>query len=202
MTHSFTEKKRFRRSFSKVRYKPTPQSLLRLQHESYKDFLQREVPPEKRRNIGLQNAFNTVFPIVSTSGLVSLNFLSYRLVGPHYDVQECKDRGITYFVSVYADIQMAIREKKGGDVKKVKQEEVYMGDVPDDDRARFLCHQRHRPGRGFAAAPFARRALFFEHDSGRGTLSKKYLYSARIIPLFRPLAGFRIRSAGSRLFPD
>ena len=182
MTHSFTEKKRFRRSFSKVRYKPTPQSLLRLQHESYKDFLQREVPPEKRRNIGLQNAFNTVFPIVSTSGLVSLNFLSYRLVGPHYDVQECKDRGITYFVSVYADIQMAIREKKGGDVKKVKQEEVYMGDVPMmtghgsfviNGTDRVVVSQLHRsPG------------VLFEHDSGRGTLSKKYLYSARIIPYF------------------
>ena len=154
--------------------------LLQLQENSYKKFLQEEDAPEKRLMQGLQNAFNAIFPIVSSSGVVSLDFKSYELREPMYDMRECKERGLTYQSSLYAQIDMVIREKKGGDVKIVKSEQVYMGDMPMmtsggsfiiNGTERVVVSQLHRsPG------------VFFEHDSGRATAVGKYLYSARVIP--------------------
>ncbi len=180
MTYSFTEKKRFRRSFSKARYRANNPSLLQIQRTSYEKFLQTDKPHDDRLDAGLQNAFNSIFPIYSSSGSVYLEFEGYELSDPVYDVQECKDRGLTYFSSVYAFLKMVITEKRGGNVKSVKTERVYMGDIPMmtdygsfivNGTERIVVSQLHRsPG------------VFFEHDSGRGTLSKKYIYSARVIP--------------------
>ena len=79
---------------------------------------------------GCKTPLNAIFPIVSSSGVVSLDFKSYELREPMYDMRECKERGLTYQSSLYAQIDMVIREKKGGDVKIVKSEQVYMGDMP------------------------------------------------------------------------
>ena len=180
MTYSYIEKKRFRRSFSDYSHSVGIPPLLQLQLRSYRDFLQKDVKPDERIDFGLQNAFNTVFPIVSSSGLVTLEFLSYELNEPMYDVQESKERGLTYMLSVYANVQMVSRDKKGDKVSNVKKERVYMGDIPlmtdygsfiINGTERVVVSQLHRsPG------------VFFEHDSGRGTLTKKILYSARVIP--------------------
>lgn len=180
MSYSFTQKKRFRRSFSKSFFQADNPSLLEVQRVSYKDFLQKDTPPDQRLDAGLQKAFNSVFPIYSSSGSVYLEFKDYELSEPLYTVQECKDRGLTYYVSVYANLRMVICEKRGGSMKTSMEEKVYMGDVPMMTRhgsfivngtERVVVSQLHRsPG------------VFFEHDSGRGTLSKKYIYSARVIP--------------------
>ena len=179
MKHTFTEKKRLRRSFTKTLYRAEIPSLLQLQRASYHEFLQQDTPPEKRRNFGLQQAFKTIFPIKSSSGMVQLEFDSYELVEQAYGEQECKDRGLTYMMSVYANIRMETKDKKGS-LPIVKSERVYMGDLPMmtdygsfivNGTERVVVSQLHRsPG------------VFFDHDSGRGSLSKKYLYSARIIP--------------------
>ena len=180
MNYAYTEKKRFRRSFSKNSHKAEIPPLLRLLQASYRAFLQKNIAPAEREDIGLQQAFKSVFPIYSSSGIISLEFDNYELIDPVYDVQECKERGLTYYASVYTQIKMVVRDRKGGEIKSVKEERVYMGDIPMmtdygsfiiNGTERVVVSQLHRsPG------------VYFEHDSGRGTLSQKYLYSARIIP--------------------
>jgi DNA-directed RNA polymerase subunit beta len=182
MPHSQTEKRRFRRSFADYPQATKMQPLLRLQRDSYRDFLQKDVPAEERERFGLQAAFMDVFPIVSSSGSISLEFMGYHIDEPLYDERECKERGLNYKASVFANIRMITREKKGGKVVNVRDDPnpVYMGDLPMMTRhgsfivngtERVVVSQLHRsPG------------VLFEHDSGRNTSSKKYLYSARVIP--------------------
>lgn len=180
MTHTLTEKKRLRRWFAKTPHRAAIPSLLQLQHESYRDFLQEDVPAEQRRDFGLQNAFKSIFPIKSSSGLVQLQFESYQLVPPVYSEQECKERNLTYEMSVYANIRMESREKKGVAPVVKTEPPIYVGKLPKMTEygsfiirgtERVVVSQVHRsPG------------VFFDHDSGRGSLSKKYLYSARVIP--------------------
>ena len=177
---SYTEKRRPRRSFARHGAQSEIPSLMKLQKQSYADFLQRDADPANRSVRGLQGAFQSVFPIESSSGAVVLHFEKYELHPPVYTVPECKLRGLTYESAVYADIAMEIREKKGGPTKEIKSETVYMGQLPlmTDDGSfvingteRVVVSQLHRsPG------------VLFEHDSGRNTSGGKYLYSARIIP--------------------
>ena len=179
MNLTFAEKKRLRRSFAKAPYRAEIPSLLELQRNSYRDFLQQDVPPEQRRDFGLQSAFKSIFPIRSTTGLVQLHFEKYDLEPREYSEQECKDRGLTYMMSVYAHIRMESRQKRESQ-PKARTERVYMGDLPMmteygsfivNGTERVVVSQLHRsPG------------VFFDHDSGRGSLTKKYLYSARVIP--------------------
>lgn len=179
MKHTLTERKRLRRSFAKTLRRAAIPPLLQLQHDSYRDFLQQDVAPEARRDFGLQNAFKTIFPIKSSSGLVQLHFESYELEPQAYSEQECKDRNLTYKMSVYATIRMESREKKGA-APVAKKERIYMGELPMmtgygsfiiRGTERVVVSQLHRsPG------------VFFDHDSGRSSLTKKYLYNARVIP--------------------
>ena len=176
----YAEKRRPRRSFARHGGQAEIPSLMQLQRRSYADFLQRHVAPEDRVARGLQYAFNSVFPIESSSGAVILHFKKYELRPPVYTVPECKLRGLTFESAVYADIAMEILEKRGGATKEIKEEKVYMGQLPlmTDDGTfvvngteRVVVSQMHRsPG------------VLFEHDSGRNTSGGKYLYSARIIP--------------------
>ena len=178
MKHTLTERKRLRRSFAKTHRTAIP-PMLQLQHDSYRDFLQQDVPPAKRRDFGLQKAFKTIFPIKSSSGLVQLRFKSYHLKPQAYSEQECKERNLTYKMSVYADISMESRDKKNT-APTVKDERVYMGELPMMTEfgsfiirgtERVVVSQLHRsPG------------VIFDHDSGRTSLAKKYLYNARVIP--------------------
>ena len=180
MSLTYNEKKRPRRSFSSQQVKTEVPSLLQLQKTSYAAFLQEDTPPDQRESRGLQNAFQSVFPIVSSSGAVEMRFHQYKLSDPRYTVHECKQRGLTYQAAVYADIDMIIRDKKGGNIKEQKSEPVFMGDLPlmtvdgsfvINGTERVVVSQLHRsPG------------VLFEHDAGRNTTTGKYLYSARIIP--------------------
>jgi DNA-directed RNA polymerase subunit beta len=181
MTYSFTEKKRIRKSFAKRASVLDVPYLLATQLQSFADFLQAEVPAEKRKNEGLQAAFSSIFPIVSHSGNARLEFVSFMLGDPAFDVTECHQRGLTYASSLRAKVRLVIMDREAPDtVKEVKEQEVYMGEIPlmttngsfvINGTERVIVSQLHRsPG------------VFFEHDRGKTHSSGKLLFSARIIP--------------------
>ncbi|SEG18754.1 DNA-directed RNA polymerase subunit beta [Nitrosomonas ureae] len=182
MSYSFTEKKRIRKSFAKrASVLPIP-FLLATQIESYAAFLQENVVPSKRRTQGLQAAFNSIFPIESHTKNARLDFISYELGSPVFDVKECQQRGLTYASPLRARVRLTIMDKEISKptVKEVKEQEVYMGEIPlmtetgsfvINGTERVVVSQLHRsPG------------VFFEHDRGKTHSSGKLLFSARIIP--------------------
>ena len=184
MAYSYTEKKRIRKDFGKHPKVMDLPPLLAMQLDSYRKFLQLDVAPEERANNGLQAAFKSVFPIVGFSGSAMLEYVSYRLVNPVFDVKECQMRGITYASSLRVKVRLVIYDKEAGlnkkIVKDIKEQEVYMGEIPlmtttgafvINGTERVIVSQLHRsPG------------VFFEHDKGKTHSSGKLLYSARVIP--------------------
>jgi DNA-directed RNA polymerase subunit beta len=181
MTYSFTEKKRIRKSFAKRASVLDVPYLLATQLQSFKDFLQDGVAPERRKNEGLQAAFTSIFPIISHSGNARLEFVSYMLGEPAFDVTECQQRGLTFASSLRAKVRLVIMDREAPDtVKEVKEQEVYMGEMPlmttngsfvINGTERVIVSQLHRsPG------------VFFEHDRGKTHSSGKLLFSARVIP--------------------
>ncbi len=182
MTYSYTEKKRIRKSFAKRANVLDVPFLLATQLDSYTQFLQVDIPPVQRRNQGLQAAFTSIFPIVSHSGNARLEFVDYKLGVPAFDVKECQQRGLTYASPLRARVRLVIldRESSSEKIKEVKEQEVYMGEIPlmtttgsfvINGTERVIVSQLHRsPG------------VFFEHDRGKTHSSGKLLFSARIIP--------------------
>ena len=180
--YSSTEKKRIRKSFAKRASVLSVPFLLATQLDSYAAFLQAAVLPEKRKNEGLQAAFTSIFPISSHSGNARLEFVSYALGEPPFDVKECQQRGLTYASPLRAKVRLTIMDKEASKptVKEVKEQEVYMGEIPlmtttgsfiINGTERVIVSQLHRsPG------------VFFEHDRGKTHSSGKLLFSARIIP--------------------
>jgi len=182
MAYSYTEKKRIRKDFGKLPQVMDVPYLLAIQLDSYKKFLQTGVEPTDRLDAGLHAAFNSVFPIVSYSGNASLEYVGYRLGEPVFDVKECQIRGITYAAPLRVKVRLVIydRESSNKAVKDIKEQEVYMGEMPlmtengtfvVNGTERVIVSQLHRsPG------------VFFDHDKGKTHSSGKLLYSARIIP--------------------
>ena len=182
MSYSFTEKKRIRKSFAKRQSVLEVPFLLATQLDSYAEFLQADVVSPGRKSQGLEAAFQTVFPISSHSGNASLEYVSYQLGTPPFDVLECQQRGMTYASPLRARVRLKImdREASKPTVKEVKEQEVYMGEIPlmtkngsfvINGTERVIVSQLHRsPG------------VFFEHDRGKTHSSGKLLFSARIIP--------------------
>jgi len=173
-----------RRSFSKIPQVAKIPNLIEIQKESYENFLQSDVAPEERKNDELQGVFNSVFPINDYAGTCTLEFASYRLDKPKYDVEESKQRSISYVAPLKATLRLVIWETDPDlgtkDIKGIKEQEVYMGDVPlMTDNATFVINgvervivsQMHRsPG------------VFLDHDKGKTHSSGKYLYLAHVIP--------------------
>src|SRR5215468_7381072 len=182
MTYSLTERKRIRKSFAKRAIVQKTPFLIATQLESYTAFLQAHMSPEGRRNEGLQAAFTSIFPIVSHSGNARLEFVSYSLGEPPFDVEECQQRGLTYASPLRAKVRLVIMDKEAPRPapKEVKEQEVYMGEIPlmtntgsfvINGTERVIVSQLHRsPG------------VFFEHDRGKTHSSGKLLFSARVIP--------------------
>jgi len=184
MAYSFTEKKRIRKDFGK---RPTILEvpyLLSIQLDSYRKFLQEEIEPENRKENGLHAAFQSVFPIVSYSGNAALEYISYRLGEPVFDVKECQLRGMTYAAPLRVQVRLVIYDKEAPGskkvVKEVREQEVYLGEMPlmtehgtfvINGTERVIVSQLHRsPG------------VFFDHDKGKTHSSGKLLFSARVIP--------------------
>ena len=132
MSYTFTEKKRIRKSFAKRASVLQVPFLLATQLDSYMAFLQAEATAETRRNQGLQAAFTSVFPIESHSRNARLDFVSYALGTPPFDVKECQQRGLTFAAPLRAKVRLTIMDKEASKptVKEVKEQEVYMGEIP------------------------------------------------------------------------
>src|SRR5579875_293396 len=183
-TYSFTEKKRIRKDFGKrPPVLPVP-NLLTIQTDSYRDFLQADVPPASREDKGLHAALKSVFPIVSHSGNAALEYVDYHFGEPAFDERECRMRGMSYGAPLRVKVRLVIYDKDSPASKKVpklvKEQDVYMGEIPlmtetgtfiVNGTERVIVSQLHRsPG------------VFFDHDRGKTHSSGKLLYSARIIP--------------------
>src|SRR6187399_1388728 len=184
MAYSFTEKKRIRKNFGKQGSILETPYLLAIQLDSYKTFLQAYKPEDKREDIGLHAAFKTVFPITSYSGNATLEYVSYRLGDPVFDVKECQLRGLTYAAPLRVKVRLVVLDKEASGPKKpikdVREQEVYLGELPlmtdngtfvINGTERVIVSQLHRsPG------------VFIDHDRGKSHSSGKLLFSARIIP--------------------
>src|SRR6478735_1476633 len=184
MAYSFTEKKRIRKNFGKQGSILETPYLLAIQLDSYKTFLQADKAEDRRVDIGLHAAFKTVFPITSYSGNATLEYVSYRLGDPVFDVKECQLRGLTYAAPLRVKVRLVVLDKEASGPKKpikdVREQEVYLGELPlmtdngtfvINGTERVIVSQLHRsPG------------VFFDHDRGKSHSSGKLLFSARIIP--------------------
>ncbi|MBR9728660.1 DNA-directed RNA polymerase subunit beta [Shewanella intestini] len=178
MVYSYSEKKRIRKDFGKRPKVLDIPYLLSIQLDSFKKFTDQDPTGER----GFEAAFRSVFPIKSFSGYSELQYVSYKLGEPVFDVKECQIRGVTYSAPLRVKLRMVLfdREAAAGTVKDIKEQEVYMGDIPlmtengtfvINGTERVIVSQLHRsPG------------VFFDHDRGKTHSSGKVLYNARIIP--------------------
>src|SRR5512140_1747674 len=175
---------RVRRNFGKINKIAEIPNLIAIQKSSYDKFLQADVPPEKREDTGLQGVFKSVFPIKDFNETSSLEFVSYHLEKPKYDVDECHQRGMTFSAPIKVVVRLVVWDKDeetgAQSIRDVKEQEVYFGEIPlmtengtfiINGTERVVVSQLHRsPG------------AFFDHDKGKSHSSGKILYNARIIP--------------------
>src|ERR687883_1550006 len=174
---------RVRKNLGRVRRIVDVPNLIDIQKSSYDKFLQTNVPPNTRQEVGLQAVFRSVFPIKDFNGTSELVFVSYNLEKPKYDVDECRQRGMTFAAPIKVTTQLMVYDtREGGEriVRDIKEQEVYFGEIPlmtdtgtfiINGTERVVVSQLHRsPG------------VFFDHDKGKTHSSGKLLYSARVIP--------------------
>ena len=175
---------RVRKSFAKIQKIIDIPNLINIQKQSYEKFLQADTAPEKREDVGLQGVFKSVFPIRDFNETSSLEFVSYHLEKPKYDVDECHQRGMTYSAPIKVVVRLVVWDKDeetgAQSIRDVKEQEVYFGEIPlmtqngtfiINGTERVVVSQLHRsPG------------AFFDHDKGKSHSSGKLLYNARIIP--------------------
>ena len=183
MGSKVTSRLRLRRDYSKFdKVKEIP-NLIHIQWSSYNRFLQPDLAPDKRADYGLQAVFKSVFPIRDYNDTASLEFVSYELGEPKYDVRECHERGMTWAAPLKVTVQLVLWDTKAGQerqIRDIKEQEVYFGEIPlmtsngtfmINGSERVVVSQLHRsPG------------VFFDHDSGKTHSSGKLLYNARVIP--------------------
>src|SRR6266851_4162787 len=175
---------RVRKNYAKITKIIDIPNLIDIQKQSYEKFLQKDIPADQREDVGLQGVFKSVFPIKDFSETSSLEFVSYNLEKPKYDVDECRARGMTFAAPIKVVIRLVVwdvNEETGvQSIRDVKEQEVYFGEIPlmtdsgtfvINGTERVVVSQLHRsPG------------VFFDHDKGKTHSSGKLLYSARVIP--------------------
>src|SRR6516165_8324128 len=175
---------RVRKNYAKITKIIDIPNLIDIQKQSYEKFLQKDIPADQREDVGLQGVFKSVFPIKDFSETSSLEFVSYNLDKPKYDVDECRQRGMTFAAPIKVVIRLVVwdtNEETGSQsIRDVKEQEVYFGEIPlmtengtfiINGTERVVVSQLHRsPG------------VFYDHDKGKTHSSGKLLYSARIIP--------------------
>jgi DNA-directed RNA polymerase subunit beta len=184
MVNSFTGKKRIRRSFSKIPEVMRMPNLIEVQKDSYELFLQMDIPADDREMRGLQEVLSSVFPIKDFADKAEIGFVKYELEEPKYDVDECRQRGMTYAAPLRVTLRLSVfdvDEETGlRSIRDIKEQDVYLVDMPlmtengtfiVNGTERVIVSQMHRsPG------------VFFDHDGGKTHVSGKYLFAARIIP--------------------
>lgn len=184
MTRSFTGQKRFRKGFGKIKQVVPMPNLIELQKSSYEKFLQIKSPHNQREESGLHEVLKSVFPIKDYSGKSQIEYYKYEFESPKYDEDECRQRGLTYSVSLKVTLRLVVwdidEDTKSKSVRDIKEQDVYMGDLPLMTESgtfiingieRVIVSQMHRsPG------------VFFDHDKGKTHSSGKYLFAARVVP--------------------
>ena len=184
MAQTFTGRKRVRKFFGKIVEVAEMPNLIEVQKASYDQFLMVKDPPGGRSDEGLQAVFKSVFPIRDFSNTSQLDFVAYEFDPPKYDVDECRQRGMTYAAPLKVKLRLIVfdvdEETGARSVKDIKEQDVYMGDIPlmtnngtfiVNGTERVIVSQMHRsPG------------VFFDHDKGKTHSSGKLLFAARIIP--------------------
>ena len=185
MPERIPAKGRIRKNFGKIRKIVDIPNLIGIQHESYERLLQMDVPPNERKNIGLQTVFKSVFPIKDFSGSASLEFVSYRFDKIKHNVKECILRGMSYEVPVRITARLVVydvdKETGVSNIRDIKEQEIYFGTLPlmtangtfiINGTERVVVSQLHRSS-----------GVFFDHDKGKSHSSGKIIYSSRIIPV-------------------
>jgi DNA-directed RNA polymerase subunit beta len=181
---TFTGRKRVRKFFGHIKEVAEMPNLIEVQKASYDQFLMVDEPVGGRLNEGLQAVFQSVFPIKDFSNTSELHFVSYEFEQPKYDVDECRQRGMTYAAPLKVKLRLVVfdidEETAAKSVKDIKEQDVYMGDIPlmtmngtfvVNGTERVIVSQMHRsPG------------VFFDHDKGKTHSSGKLLFAARVIP--------------------
>ena len=178
-TKYITAYKKIRKSFGRLPEVAEMPNLIEVQKNSYASFLQADSKPKQRTDSGLEAVFRSIFPIISFGENLELHYEQYELENPKYDVEECQQRGMTYCAPLRVKMRLVVKNEELGETS-IREQEVFMGDIPlMTDNGTFIVNgtervvisQMHRsPG------------VFFDHDSGKGHSSGKYLFSSRIIP--------------------
>src|ERR1700723_32035 len=184
MAQTFIGRKRVRKFFGKIEEVAEMPNLIEVQKASYDQFLLVEEPQGGRPNEGLQAVFKSVFPISDFSNVSLLEFVKYEFEAPKYDVDECRQRGMTYAGPLKVTLRLIVfdvdPETQAKSVKDIKEQDVYMGDMPlmtingpviVNGTERVIVSQMHPSPGGF-----------FDHDKGKSHSSGKLLFAARIIP--------------------
>lgn len=173
-----------RRVFGKTKNVAQIPNLIQVQKNSYESFLQYDITPEHRDNIGLENVFRSIFPVTDYDGRATIEYVRYELDSPKYDVDECIQRGVNYAAPLRVTLRLIVwdidEEAGTKEIKGIKEQDVYMGEIPlmtpsgtfiINGAERVIVSQMHRsPG------------VFYDHDGGKTHSSGKYLFSARVIP--------------------
>jgi DNA-directed RNA polymerase subunit beta len=175
---------RARKSYAKIGKIIEIPNLIDIQKQSYEKFLQKDVPFEKREDIGLQGVFKSVFPIKDFSETSSIEFVSYTLDKPKYDVDECRQRGMTFAAPIKVTVRLVIwdtNEDTGSQsIRDVKEQEVFFGEIPlMTDNGTFIINGTERV---VVSQLHRSPGVFYDHDKGKTHSSGKLLYSARVIP--------------------
>ncbi|MCU0839669.1 MAG: DNA-directed RNA polymerase subunit beta [Rhodospirillales bacterium] len=184
MPSSFTGRKRVRKSFGRIAAAVQMPNLIEVQKSSYDQFLQREVPVEKRQETGLQEVFKSVFPIKDFSSRGTLEFVKYEFEEPKYDVEECQQRGMTFAAPLKVTLRLVVwdidEETGARSIRDIKEQDVYLGDMPlMTDNGTFIVNGTERV---IVSQMHRSPGVFFDHDKGKTHSSGKFLFAARVIP--------------------
>ncbi|MBM3585381.1 MAG: DNA-directed RNA polymerase subunit beta [Alphaproteobacteria bacterium] len=184
MSQDFSVRTRRRRMFGRIPAVITMPNLIEVQRNSYDQFLQADASTAQRELSGLQGVFKSVFPMKDFAGRAELHFVRYELEAPKYDVEECQQRGMTFASPLKVTLQLWIfdvdEEIKKREVRDIKEQDVYMGDMPlMTDKGTFIVNGTERV---IVSQMHRSPGAFFDHDRGKTHSSGKFLYAARIIP--------------------
>ena len=184
MAQSFVEKKRIRKNFGRIGDAAPMPNLIQVQKDSYEQFLQRYIKHEDRKVEGVEAVFRSVFPISDFTETATLEYVSYEFEEPKYDVEECQQRDMTYAAPLKVTLRLIVfevdEETGAKSVKDIKEQEVYMGDMPlMTDNGTFIVNGTERV---IVSQMHRSPGVFFDHDRGKSHASGKLLFAARIIP--------------------
>jgi DNA-directed RNA polymerase subunit beta len=177
--------KRIRKNFGRISEIVEIPDLIGMQRESFQRFLQRDIPPEKRRNIGLQAVFKSVFPIKDFTGSASLEFVSYRFGEVKHSIEECIHRGMTYEIPARITVRLVVYDVDPdtgvSNIRDIKEQEIYFGTIPlMTEKGTFIINGTERV---VVSQLHRSSGVFFDHDKGKSHSSGKIIYSSRIIPV-------------------